>query len=250
MMLPIDMIHAHRYADALAVYEDRLGRHPNDNGSLAGHAIALQCMGRYERALEEFKRANLVATTTGTRTPHYLQRIGGLEWILGQREEAMLTFKSGVDGILDGSIQFGDMAGGMSHGLLLWFTGMCIPDRGAADYAHNFLLKLCKHSKSKSWPGPIGHFILGRKGQDDVLSAACETPTPLDKAIAVAKTDLLVRRHLVQALFYFAVKHRAEGREEEYRKEMKRCAYLENPIIEIEWFLAKHEAILNSTRQP
>src|SRR3569832_14257 len=193
-MLPLDLIDLHRYNEALAVYEDLLRKNPNDNGSLAGHAIALQCLGRYEIALDEFKRANTVAAKSKTGTPQYLQKIGGLQWILDQRQEAMLTFKSGVDGILDGSIQFGDRAGGMAHGLLLWFAGVSIPDSGAADYAHNYLLRLCKQKKSESWPGPIGHFILGRKIREEVLSDACETSVTLDQAIKMAKNDLLKRR--------------------------------------------------------
>src|SRR5207249_4566640 len=95
-------------------------------------------------ALPMFQKANANEAKRGKGFQPELATIGGLQWILSNQEEAMRTFKSGVDGVLDGTIQFGDMAGGMSHGLLLWFTGVSIPDRGAADYAHNYLLRLCK----------------------------------------------------------------------------------------------------------
>jgi tetratricopeptide (TPR) repeat protein len=239
-MTAIKMLSAHRYEEALKKFEEELAIDPRDNGALAGHARALQCLGHYAEALEELKKANAVEASYGTRTPHYLQIIGGLQWLLGRQTEAIQTFKTGMDGILDGSIQFSDAAGGISHGLLMWYAGISALDRGAQDYAYNYLRKLGKGFRAGSWPGPIGHFILGRNSREEVLEAACETHE-LAEAIKAAKTDLLKRRQLVQALFYFATWERAEGREEECLSLMRQCAELENPIIEIEWFLARGE---------
>ena len=89
---------------------------------------------------------------------------------------------------------------------------------------HNFLLR----------PGGSGQKRnIGRdKSREVVLETACET-RDLDGAIKAAKTDLLKRRQLVQALFYFATKERAFSDEA-----TKRSAALENPISEISWFLS------------
>jgi hypothetical protein len=39
-----------------------------------------------------------------------------------------------------------------------------------------------------------------------------------------------------------SVKARNLGNEAECRQWMRRCVALENPIIELEWYLARHEA--------
>ena len=57
----------------------------------------------------------------------------------------------------------------------------------------------------------------------------------------MARTDLLKRRFLCQALFYGACREREAGDEPACMKKMEECFHLENPIIEVEWYLARGE---------
>jgi hypothetical protein len=43
--------------------------------------------------------------------------------VLGKPSKAIALMRDLVDGILDGSIQLGDAAGGMTQGLLLFYMG-------------------------------------------------------------------------------------------------------------------------------
>jgi hypothetical protein len=170
-----------------------------------------------------------------------LINVGTVLWLLGRREEAIATYKAAVDGILTGTIHYADLAGGVSQGLLLWYAGVTSADEKATQHALKYLRNRAKRRAISSWPGPLALFVLGRKTQEEALLATSGF-TQVDAAIHRAKTDLLRRRELVQALFYFAVRHRSEGDEEQCRAGMIQCAGLENPIIEQEWYLARAEA--------
>jgi len=188
-----------------------------------------------------FKRSNTIrgAALKGETQPE-LENIGTILWLLGRRDDAIATFKYGADSVLDGSLKFGDNAGGVSHGLLLWYAGVTAPDNSARDHALRYLAKLAKRPGIKWWPGSLALFALHQKAPEEVLAEACGTPE-VEEAIKVASSDLLKRRSLAKTLFYMAVRERAGGREEECRTLMVQCAVLENPIIEVEWYLARAE---------
>jgi len=61
----------------------------------------------------------------------------------------------------------------------------------------------------------------------------------------MARTDLLKRRELCQALFYGACCEREAGDNAACMDKMQACAHLENPIIEVEWYLALGECRQN-----
>jgi hypothetical protein len=94
--------------------------------------------------------------------------------------------------------------------------------------------------ESKEAPRIRRRFVLGRTSRDDVLVGACGT-RDLEEAVRAAGVDVLKRRQLVNALFCLATRGREEGRERECLSLMKRCASLENPIVEHEWYLARGE---------
>ncbi len=237
-----DKLFAHRYEEVEVDCKAELRKHPNESGWLGAHAEVLVCLGRLEEALWEYQRANeLHIQQLNPESQPYLKRIGALFWLLDRREEAIRTFRAAVDGILDGSIKFGDSAGGVSQGLLLWYAGVTCPDAAAKEHAQMYLRELSKHRRIEYWPGPLAMYALREKTQAVVLTDLGET-TNLKALVRRAKRDLYVRRQLVRTLFYFAARDREEGREEECHAGMVKCASLENPIIEVEWYLAQAEA--------
>ena len=64
----------------------------------------------------------------------------------------------------------------------------------------------------------------------------------MDTCIKMARTDLLKRRSLCQALFYGACREREGGDNTACMDKMQECVRLENPIIEVEWYLARGES--------
>jgi tetratricopeptide (TPR) repeat protein len=241
-MDPWDMILAHRYAEAVRCYEAELRTNPEDPGLLTEYATGLLNLGRLDEALVSFRRANeLESSALAGESQPFLVDIGVTLWLLGKRGEAIETFRAAVDGILDGSIKFGDNAGGVSQGLLLWYAGLTARDETAKQDALKYLRKLARKPRIKHWPGHIALFVLGQGSQRDVLLQAAGK-IALEEAVGQVKDNLLKRRDLVKALFYFAVQRRAEGVEEKCREGMIQCASLENPILEPEWYLARAEA--------
>src|SRR5262249_34200979 len=157
------------------------------------------------------------------------------------RTEAIETFKASVGGILDGSIKFADLAGGVSQGLLLWYSGVTAQDLSAVASAENYLRKLTGHASSQFWPGPLARFVLRQLTFEQLLFDNFATLDP-EVATINSKADLLSRRRLVQTFFYYAVSERAHNDESTCRAWMLKCAQLENPILEVEWYLARAES--------
>lgn len=236
-----ELLFAHRYEEAAARYEVEIRQHPDDLSWLASRADAALCLGRLEDALANYRRANdFESRGPLAGVQPYLKYIGTVLWLLGRHAEAMATYKAAVDGVLDGSIKYADSAGGVSQGLLLWYAAVTAADAATTRHALKYLRNRAKRRAVTSWPGPLALFVLGQKAQEEALLATSGF-ADVESAINRAKGDLLRRRELVNALFYFAVRHRSEGREELCRAGMQQCASLENPIIEQEWYLARAE---------
>jgi hypothetical protein len=102
------------------------------------------------------------------------------------------------------------------------------------------LRKLAKKSTVKYWPGPLAIFALGQTTEEAVLSGLFGS-NDLQGSMRQAKGDLLKRRCLVQSLFYFATRNRAEGNEKQFRIRMSMCIEMEDPVADVEWYLARAE---------
>jgi len=235
------MLFEHRYADAAERCQVELAVNPDDSGTLSTHALAMLALGRLDIALTEHVRANELASAKlqGESQP-YLEFVGTIQWLLGNRTEAIRTFRAGVEGISIGSIKLADNAGGVSFGMLLWYAGVAAGDETARKQAIHYLEMLAGNRRIEYWPGPLALFALGEKAEADVLHAICGSRM-LNDAVESAKKDLLQRRRLTQAMFYFATCNRSQGNEKRCASMMARCAKLENPVLEAEWYLARGE---------
>jgi hypothetical protein len=118
--------------------------------------------------------------------------------------------------------------------------GVTSGDTATTEYALTYLRKLAANPRIEFWPGPLALFALSRVSIELLLKQAAGS---MDRksCIQAAKTDLLKRRQLCQALFYSGVRGRSVGDEPACHREMQTCFALENPIIEDEWYLARAE---------
>jgi tetratricopeptide (TPR) repeat protein len=236
----LDLLEAHRFSESIAAYQERIQVNANDWSATAGLARALRAVGDYENALPLFQRVDKHERSRLAGRPGRREDLSILHWMLGDRAQAIALMRGLVDGVLDGSIEFGDLAGGVKQGLLLYYMGVTAKDPSTTEKAVNYLRVLSKKSRIKTWPGPVALYLLGMTSFEDVLAAGTGK-TDMTIARTVSEQDLLVRRNLCVALFHDAVQRRVRGDESGCMERMKECCSLLDPLVESEWYLARHE---------
>ena len=245
----LDLLESHKYSEAIAECRRRLSSNPNDYGAMETMASALSALEQYKEAIPLLERVGAHAKQNKLTPGHPGQQldISCLYWFLGDRQKAIVLMRDLVDGILDGSIQYGDLAGGMKQGLLLHYMAVTErrPDQAACalDYMRNRINQLKRMLPGLPvdyWPVPVARYYLGEIAYDDVLRFATGQ-RELPQAIAAAGAKLMSRRKLCVALFHDGVKSRAQGTEDQCLTRMRECYALEDPLIEPEWYLARHE---------
>jgi hypothetical protein len=237
---------SHRYTDAVADLRRDLANNPEDMVAVEGMAKALRTAGEYREAISYFER--LAAHRKGDETANLMAPgsagwqidIACLHWLSGGGAKAIHLTHALAAGILDGSIKYGDPAGGMSQGLLLYYMAITanVPDE--VSFTVGYLKNRVNRSFGQIWPRPVALHYLGDISFEAVMEAVNRQPTT--SAIAdPAKMDLGKRRRLVAALFHDGVRSRARGDEGQCLARMRECYELENPLIEQEWYLARYE---------
>lgn len=248
-MRSADLMRSHKYADAIAACRRELLADPNDFKVMGRMALALRALEKYEEALPLFERMDAhrkgLEITPGS--PGRQEDISCLNWFLGNRQKAIVLMRGLVDGILDGSIQYGDAAGGMEQGLLLYYMAVTErqPDQAACalDYMRNRLNRLKRLlplTPTNYWPVPVARYYLDDLAFDELLVFATGQ-RELPQAITAAGAKLMSRRKLCVTLFHDGVKSRAQGAEDLCLTRMRECYALQDPLIEPEWYLARYE---------
>jgi hypothetical protein len=205
----------------------------------------LLCLRRYAEAAVAFQKSEEMACRNQSFSEGLvLTHWGGACWLAGDKIEAVSLWRQSVRGISDGTFTRADASGGIKNALLLWYGGVSLPDADASKDAMKFLKKASKRVRAKNMPGPMAGYVLGHRQVPEILSDAWST-SDLEELLARAKADVLLRRRLCAVLLCWATGERLAGRESETRRLMKLCAGMENPLVEIEWFLARGEAELN-----
>jgi|GEM_PF-2142898 len=245
----LDLLQSHEYAESVAACRQRLAVNPKDIGAMDTMASALRALEKYEEALPLFERvgAHEKEFKIAPGMPGRQEDISCLYWFLGNRPKAIGLMRGLVDGILDGSIQYGDLAGGMQQGLLLYYMAVTErqPDQAACalDYMRNRINQLKRFLPGLPidyWPVPVARYYLGDLAFDELLVFAT-SQRELPEAIAAARVKLMSRRQLCVALFHDGTRSRADGAEDRCLARMRECCALEDPLIEPEWYLARHE---------
>lgn len=248
-MAALDLLRSHKYAEAIAECKRRLSANANDFGAMDTMASALRALEKYAQAIPLFERIGAHEKERKI-TPGHPGRemdISCLYWILGNRQKAIALMRGLVDGILDGSIQYGDLAGGMKQGLLLYYMAVTKhqPEQAACamDYMRNRINQLERSLPGlpiNYWPVPVARYYRGELSFGELLSFATGQ-RDLPEATAAARVKLMSLRKLCVALFHDGVRSRANGAESQCLARMHECYALEDPLIEPEWYLARHE---------
>jgi hypothetical protein len=239
------LFESHHYSEAVA--EARRLRAASDTegiGPLVCLAKASLAIGNYAEALLSYGRVDSVERRDPRISGPSGRRIliSCIDWMLGNKSEAIRRMKEMVDGILDGTIEFGDAAGGVQQGSLLYYMSLTMDDRDIVSKALSYLQNRAKRRAIKSFPGHVARYYLEEIRFSDVIAASNKSHVgDLAQAIEIAQTDLLSRRRLCVALFHGGAKARALGDELQCKSRMQECFSLENPLIEPEWYLARHE---------
>jgi tetratricopeptide (TPR) repeat protein len=241
-----ELIRLGRYSEAIADLREYLARNPEDMAAIEDMALALRAKGEYEKSLSFFKRlatqreADEAASLLAPGSIAWRIDIACLYWLSEDRAKAIDLMHGLAAGILDGSINYGDAAGGMSQGLLLYYMAITSNLPEEASFALDYLRNRAKRSFSQIWPTPVAQFYLDEVSFDNVMEAVNRQPT-LAGSQVVAKLELGRRRRLCVALFHGGVKCRTHGDEGNCLARMRECAALPNPLIEQEWYLARSE---------
>ena len=240
-MDPWDLLHAHRYQEALARTNPARGSDFHKHSAFLVRGIALLCLGRFSEAVVAFEAASQLRRQDKFKVPPFLNELGTALWLTGNKVVAKEIWRASVDGVRHGTIHYGDAGGGVEQGLLLWYGGVSTSDRNTTLHALDYLERLSKKKRwAGLWPRPLAHFALGKKSFDDVLREDLKC-ADLKEAIQRTKEDFLLKRQLAQALLCFGTSLRAEGDRKGCRNPFRECAKLENPIIETAWYLAAAE---------
>ena len=234
---------AYRFAESVIAYEEQLTKGIGDPiVNKSGLGKAFMAVGRYADAIPllqevgEYERQQVQGSAGRDR--HILV----CRWIIGDRSGALGMARVLVRGVPGKTVRFApDLAGGVSYGVLLYYVALSMPSQPELDISLSFLKgRVDKAQKPTSWPMPVAQFLLGQITFPEMLAAGFDT-TSLDRLKRTAAKDLLTRRELTNALFAMALHCRAIGDEAESLKWFSECAGLVNPLIELEWHLAKAE---------
>jgi tetratricopeptide (TPR) repeat protein len=244
-----ELMRSHRYADAIADLRRDLANNPDDMLAVAWMAEALRANGEYEEALPFFKRLEAhrkedkVANALAPGSAPYQIDIACLHWLFEDHVTAIRLKRDLAVGIIDGSINYGDAAGGMSQGLLLYY--MAITDNSseevsfALDYMRNRVKRLKRSYSTNVWPCPIAQYYLGDVTFETVMDEVNRQPTLV--GLSAAKLELGRGRRLCVALFHDGIQFRTQDDDGNSFARMRECYALENPLIEQERYLARYE---------
>lgn len=238
------LLEGHRYSDAV---EEARRLEASSGGALEAVAClaeALLASGDYAAALPLYAQVDAAQRSDAKVGGRSGQRIwiSSIFWMLQNQTKAIQLMREMVDGILDGTIEFGDAAGGVQQGLLLYYMGTTAHDERAVSKALSYLRGRAKRRSIELFPGIVARYYLDEVDYAEVLGAATRGKARnVPEAMRVAEVDLLSRRWVCVALFHDGVKGRAAADEGHLRTRMQECVSLMNPLTEPEWYLARYE---------
>lgn len=236
------LVRSGRHNEAREIFTSLCCREAKTDAEFDKRASIALCLGDWDQAYQDLRKLH-EATSLRKGQLHvgiYLSEIGVVEWLRGNQGEAKRLWRAHVDGLRDRIIQYSDPAGGVKPGCFLWFGGVMTQDRNSVEYAVRYLKRLAKRSRIEYWPGPVAMLILDTISFEKTIERA-STRSPLIAEPAGPQPELLTRRHVCETLFYGAIKSFACSDIATYSQRLRSCSELENPIIELEWYLARNE---------
>lgn len=236
-----DLIVQGHLVEAIELGETESTRAGGDAWEVAGNlAQAYLALGRYSDAYNCYALRDRIDQTARPGLRH-LHPMAQVAWLLGKETKALAHAREDIELLASGDTTMADAAGGVSNALFLHYCGSKLGDDAAKGLALKFVEHLAGRSRRfQNWPGPIGAFYLGRISFEDVLFFASKQRN-LAAALSAASQEKLMRRELIQALFYVGAKKRDLSDDASCLALMEAASALHNPFAELEWHLARKE---------
>lgn len=245
---------SNKYDDAITRGQQELLANPDDMGAVERMARALRAKGEYGESIDEFERLaahhreDKIANSVAPGSAAYQIDIACLHWLIGDQASAISKMHGLVAGILNGSIKYGDAAGGLEQGLLLYYMGITARNPGETSYALKYLRNRVERLRKRlgvylntSWPCSVARYHLGDIAFEAVMERVNDQSIKLAVPDAAARLEVARRKRLALALFHDGVKSRAEDDETRCLACMRECYGLEAPPLVQEWHLARYE---------
>lgn len=237
---------ARRFIDVITVCDTYASAHP-ENAGLVASVIgkAQQALENHEAALAAYQRAHdyTMADEAANRAapgrPGHIKELSILHWCSGNTAEAVTLMQSLTDGILRRKINYGDAAGGVSQGLLLHYMGVALGESEIIADAVKYLRNRAKRSSIRSFPGHVARYLIDEIPLTEVMNEVERAQNTQSRD--PAWEGLLGHRFLTVALFHDGVRKRAKGDHAGWAARMSEVIAIPNPLIEQEWYLARHE---------
>lgn len=216
-----------KYTEAVVAFSEEIQTSPSTR-AFNNRGMAYLHLGDYNAALADFRSADALSSKA-LHTVCDGGKCGVALWMAGRNKEALVTWRAGVEASLAGTIRYGDAAGGLTIGNLLFFAGVRLADPDGVVIATRLLRKRFRTRQSTAWPGPVSRYLLGMVSESDILAAVSPTP-------------ILRERQLCQARFYVGVHAFSVGDIAAYSSAMGEAYNLGRVAkIEVEYYLALHE---------
>lgn len=213
------------YATAVQAYSKLIADDPKPPW-FSNRGTAYLGLGQLDRALQDFKAAQELQHYPGDG---YRQKIATVQWISGDHDAALRSWRALVDDFSAGQIKYTDGSGGLHNGCFLWFAAISVASSEDTAVATQFMEELLFNPRSKNWPGPIAAFIIDQ----------IDWPTFMSH---VSDVDILQQRQLCQAAFYAAVKAQGDKDGAQNGDLFNRAIHDRRAQIECEYHLAQYEA--------
>jgi len=187
---------------------------------LRNKVYALFHLERYQECI--LLEQKIIEMTSGDTDTDFIF-LGIAEWLLGDRERAILTWKLGRRCL------YTDAAGGVEIPILLFYGSILTNDLKLRSEVLRKFNKISQSTMSQNWPGPLIQYILGHLSVDEVFALT-------------DSNELLRKRQLCQLDFVGAVKEIEKGNIENYKTELlNTVSHGPSSYLEQFYFLAKGE---------
>jgi tetratricopeptide (TPR) repeat protein len=182
-------------------------------------AFAHLSLGNYEDSRKIFDEfVEIPPRNTGSYAA-----CGVARWLLARYSEAVNVWLSGLD------CQYADAAGGMELPLLLYFAAACQQRVYRIDDATRLLREKTASPRSKNWPGPVGQYLVGQIGEEQLRSMAAHP------------NALIGRPQEAQTEFYLGAYQALLGNRNAAEEHMRRCASMPKCTTVLERYVAMQE---------
>jgi hypothetical protein len=198
---------------------------------LSNKAYCLLWLERWGEALEVERRAHSMRQQTGLTSTSHL--IASALWLMGLREEAVSEWRSNVEGLMSGRINYTDPSGGGIDSLRLYFGAVMTENVAEISRSKRLMKKMTTRRQAIVWPRVLLDRILGKATDADLYSTCFGHANPSDAVAGIDADDVLKKMQLCQATFYGATHCKEQQLEEGRANFLRLCS---DPRIEVKGF--------------